>query len=471
MRQLLLMSPRTLRFALLGLWVGCDHPTLPPQPAASWEPSTVYRTPTAANSRGLLDRRGLIHAHSVHSHDACDSKPRDDAGVYDSTCNADFRRGLCQAQHDFVFLTDHRDSFEETEFPDTLIYDANAGDVLVTHGAGPTASRMKCPEGIAPLVMAGAETSQMMPIGLEEHVAPVGLRAAIYGDASAASYLEVKKKNGLALIAHTENWTADQLATLPVDGFEMYNLHANTVLNAPIVVDLTLQIDRKEFDGLPHPDLLLTAFGQFEDPRYLQTWGSVLARGVHRLTTVGTDCHRNSFRTLMQDGERIDSYRRMMKGFSNHVLVKPAADGSWDDRSLKDALRAGRLYGAFEFLGYPEGFDVTALEGTALRELGDTVSLALGVKLKVRMPRVQKLDPAATPPGLRARWLKAREGGWDVVAEGTGAELEVTPTTPGAYRAEILIIPRHLAGFIGKRRDFIRAERPWVYANPVYVVP
>ncbi|MBS1149720.1 MAG: uncharacterized protein H6Q89_1418 [Myxococcaceae bacterium] len=466
------MIPRILPLAILTvLATACSSPVTPPPPPAPWAPSTVYRTPAGANARGLLDRRGLIHAHSVHSHDACDGRPRDDAGVYDAVCNADFRRGLCQVQHDFVFLTDHRGSFDETEFPDTLLYDAALGDVLVTHEGLSTASWLNCPDAGPALVMAGAETNSMMPIGIEEHVGPAATRGSVYGDDQPASYLAVKQKNAVMLVAHTEGWTVDQLATLPLDGFEMYNLHANSLVNAGTVADLSFQIDRKEFDGLPHPDLFLTAYTKFEDARYLETWGSVLARGVHRFGTVGTDCHRNTFPALMQDGERIDSYRRMMKSFSNHVLVTPGADGGWDDRSLKDALRAGRSYGAFDYLGYPEGFDATALEGGVVREMGDTVSLAKTVTLTVTMPKVQQLDPLATAPLLKAQWLVARDGGWDVVAEGPGPTLEATPTRPGAYRAEIRITPRHLTAHIGKRRDFIKNERPWVYGNPVYVVP
>ena len=31
----------------------------------------------------------------------------------------------------------------------------------------------------------------------------------------------------MILVAHTEDWTVDQLVNLPLDGFEMYNIHAN----------------------------------------------------------------------------------------------------------------------------------------------------------------------------------------------------------------------------------------------------
>ncbi len=463
------MTPRALA-VIAVVASSCSSPTPAPVVDAGpppWKPSVVYRTPAAPNARGLLDRRGLVHAHSVHSHDACDGMPFTDAGLYDPVCNDDFRRGLCQAQHDFVFLTDHPDSAADVEFPDTLLYDAALGDKLVTHEGLSTASWLSCPGAAAALVMAGVESNRMMPAGMERHVADAGSRKAVYGSDQAAAYLQVKETNAVMLVAHTEDWTADQLSSLPLDGFEIYNLHANSLVNAGTLAEIALAVDRQEFEGLPHPDLFMTAYVKFEDARYLDTWGTTLFKGARRVGTAGTDCHRNTFKALMQDGERVDSYRRMMLGFSNHVLVKPAADGSWDDRALKAALRSGRSYVAFEYLGYPEGFDAFATEGTKVVEMGGSASLSAGVKLKAAMPVVKNLDPAATAPTLRARWLRAIDGGWEVVSEG----LEATPTVPGAYRAEIRILPRHLTGFIGKRRDFIKDERPWVYGNAIYVTP
>src|SRR5262245_46028500 len=56
-----------------------------------WSPGKMLATEREPNARGFLDRRGLIHAHSVHSHDACDEMPKDDQGNYDEQCDRDFR--------------------------------------------------------------------------------------------------------------------------------------------------------------------------------------------------------------------------------------------------------------------------------------------------------------------------------------------------------------------------------------------
>jgi hypothetical protein len=146
-----------------------------------WSPGKMLTTEREPNARGLLDRRGLIHAHSVHSHDACDDMPKDDQGNYDEQCDRDFREGLCRSRHDFVFLTDHVDSYVATEYPETLLHRPAFGDTLVEVDAAPVANWSGCEgfevgdSGSAPfvraLLQAGSEAATM-PIGLPAHVAP-----------------------------------------------------------------------------------------------------------------------------------------------------------------------------------------------------------------------------------------------------------------------------------------------------------
>jgi len=330
------------------------------------------------------------------------------------------------------------------------------------------ANWLACPGGRAALVMAGTETGAM-PVGLEAHAAPLAERQDTYGRTDAATLDRFAALGAVRLVAHTEDWTVDQLAQMHLDGFEMFNLHRNAVLNAGIGAELLLNhVDTKQFDALPHPDLFLAAFN-LEDPVYLSTWGSVLARGVRRVTTFGSDCHQNTFPQLLQDGERIDSYRRMMSAFSNHLLVRAGADGRWDDAALKEALKAGRNYGVFEFLGYAEGFDFHADAGGAVRELGDTVALSDGVVLKATMPRVQRLEASGEQPRLTLLLLRAREGGWDEVARTTGPALSFQATERGAYRVEVRMTPRHLLRWSGTRKGFFAAERPWVMSSALYV--
>lgn len=456
---------------LLGAVFGLTCTRTPDDNTTPWAPGTVYETPREANARGLLDRRGLIHAHSVYSHDACDNQPVKD-GVRDPECREDFRRDLCTAKHDFVMLTDHRDAFSDTDFPDVLLFEDDRGDALVERAGRPVASWMSCGNDRSALIMAGAE-SGTMPVGLEEHVADRSERSSIYGSKSPEAIEALKEKGAVVLVAHTEGWTVDELSDLPLDGFEMYNLHANTFSSADVVLTLMARVLGKEFEGLPHPDLIFVMLFRSNDENYrhhyLGKWASVLARGHRRVTTLGTDCHRNSFGQLMQDGERGDSYRRMMIWFSNHLLVRPESDGSWDDRHLKQALRDGRLYGAFEILGHPDGFDYHATGGEETFEMGDEVLLSSSPELRMTMPTMRNLDRNRQAPALTARILKAVEGDWEEMATGSG-DLSFQPTEPGAYRAEVRMVPHHLAEDLGDyTEELLARDYVWIYSNPIYV--
>jgi hypothetical protein len=346
-----------------------------------------------------------------------------------------------------------------------FVYRPGQGDVLVERGGAPVASRLACADAPSALVLAGNE-SALMPVGLEHHVgATSDERSAAYSNVSPEGMAALDAAGAVVLAQHTEDWTPDELETLPLAGFEMYNLHANVITGAGGLVSLLAKLNFPE--ELPHPDLSLLPIIN-EDDRYLERWGTVLSRGARRTTTIGTDCHRNTLPELLPDGERMDSYRRMMIWMSNHLLVEPASDSALGDLELKQALRAGRLYGVFEVLGYPVGFDFHALQGTTAVEMGGVAKLAEGAELRVTLPSVQALDPAADPPRITARLLKAREGGWDALAEADG-DLVHTPSEPGAYRAEIRIEPRHVREQLSSYAELADQSFVWIYANAIYV--
>jgi hypothetical protein len=430
---------------------------------SGWKPGVVFPTERVPGSRGFLDRRGLIHAHSVYSHDACDGEPRDENDQINLPCLDDFRSGVCATQHDFVMLTDHSESFARSEYPDVLLYDASRNDALLERNGQPVANRLACPEADSTLILAGTETS-VMPVGLEAHVgATEAERKAVYDSTAPVDIEQLKAAGAVFLVQHTEEWTADQLSTLPIDGFEMYNLHANTELGAGAVLELLFNMEQPEL--LPLSDLVYVPLVS-EDPRYVDTWSQVLASGVKRVTTMGTDCHRNTFPALLPDGERVDSYRRMMSWFSNHLLVQPDAGGTFDDLALKDALRAGRLFGVFEVFGFPQGFDFHAESSTGIREMGDEVPLSDAPVLSVTAPVVQ--GGASPEPEVRIVIVRATSTTWSLVAEGSES-VNHTPTEAGAYRAEVRIRPRHLKKYLSSYAHLADEEFVWIYANPIYV--
>lgn len=438
----------------------------PPAPASGgWAPGTIFPAEGPV-SRGFVDVRGLVHAHSVFSHDACDGVPVDDNGVIDSVCFDDFRRGLCQSQHDFVFLTDHGDRFDTTEYPDTLLFKPDLGDVLVNNGS---ANRITCDDGHTALIMAGSEHG-MMPVGLEHHVAD----RSLYGAQTQETADALHDAGAVILLAHPEDYDTAQLIAMPIDGFEMYNLHANTLLGAGFALDLLVRANDGD-PGVPHPDLLVLALWS-EDPGYLQRWGNVLASGKKIVSTMGTDCHRNTFRTILEDGERADSYRRMMLSFSNHLRITTGADGVADDAELKEALAAGRVWGAFENMGYPVGFDAVAdKDGTTFEFGGD---VPVGATIRATLPTVRDLDPAKEAPRLRLRLMKADDSAAGFVEVATSdADLSFVTTEPGAYRVEVRMLPLHLRQDL-RDEDFrlldelegnSQGDYVWIYANPFYV--
>lgn len=447
-----------------------------------WQPGMTLPTPRSPNARGLLDRRGLVHAHSVHSHDACDDNPKDAQGNYDTTCDRDFREGLCRARHDFVFLTDHPATFSEVEYPDTLLYRPDWGDELVEDGGSPIANWAGCEgfdaglSGSAPfvpaLLMAGSE-SDTMPVGLPAHVAATPAeRDAIYNSATPEAIMALRDAGAVALVAHTENWTAQELVDLPLQGFEMYNVHANLFANIAAVGQL--MIDLGSNDGVPHPDLVLFVL-MSEEPDYIDTWAAVLANEVERVATIGTDCHRNTFQQLLSDGQRIDSYERLMKWFGNHLLIEPDDQGEWGLEQAREALAAGRLYGVFEFLGHPEGFAYLAEQNADVHEMGSVLSLAQGsTVLRVVAPIVMARDPATPAPDVQLRILRADASGWQEVALAEGSEGQLEDLVhevgePGAYRAEVRLRAHHLAGQLGKHEALLDEAAIWVYSNPIYV--
>ncbi|MFO0723803.1 MAG: hypothetical protein U1E65_08485 [Myxococcota bacterium] len=446
----------------LGL-IACSSAA--PTPENPWKSGVSLPNPTGLTSRGFLDKRGLIHAHSIYSHDACDNMPVKD-GMRDQVCLEDFRRGICQSMHDFVMLTDHPTSYGETEYPETMLYRPERGDVLIQRNGAPVANRSGCPDGRTVLIVPGMEGG-VMPVGMEKHLFPPGQRD-YYGQSSTVAMAHHHEVNALVLAQHTEDWTPEDLVGDGFDGFEMYNLHANTLRGAGAVIELLFRVSEMK-PGLPAPDLAVLPIWS-EDERYISTWGSVLSRGAHKVTTMGTDCHRNTFPALLSDGERIDSYRRMMVWFSNHVLVRPGADGSFDDQALKDALKAGRSFGVLEAMGFEEGFDFYAEAAGVTHEMGERLPFGASPKLTIKRPSVRELDTKRPAPEIVLRLLRAKEGGFDEVANAAVGDLSFTVTSTGAYRAEVRMVPHHLEADLGDFKDDVLAKNPvWIYSNAIYI--
>jgi hypothetical protein len=264
----------------------------------------------------------------------------------------------------------------------------------------------------------------------------------------------------LVWVAHGESHPIEQLRDVNADGTEIYNLHANidpsirqTYLGEDAIAPLT-QLGAAGFWGSradgPEPDLALLAFIE-ENPKELALAEALWAEGRHLTTTLGSDVHENAISTKLRDGERGDSYRRVFRWFSNHVLADEASPAA-----IKAALRAGRAFGAFELLGSPSGFDYHA---EPAGEMGDTVAAGATLVLSA---------PLTTDP-VRLRIVRVDAQGSTEVASQHGGSLRLAAAQPGAYRAEVRVTPQHLQPYMGTARSALLHEQVWIYANPIYV--
>ena len=441
--------------------------TAPP----AWQPGLPPASTMGAR-RGLEPARGIIHLHSPFSHDACDGDPRP-GGAVDEECLSHLRAALCTLHIDYAALTDHDDSMADEDF--ATLFSARGTDQLVPNSALPIASRMTCPDGHRVLITVGSE-NPLMPIMLDRHVdGTVAERHATYNADTPAAVAAFHDAGALVWNPHTEQRTTAELVALAPDGIELYNLHANLdpdirrdFLGLPPngAIQSVIAFAEQSPDG-PEPDLALLSFLEPSTPA-LTRWDELHAAGLRVSASAGTDAHENSLPIMLRDGERGDSYRRMMRWFSNVALATAAQDPV----AIEDAIDRGRLFVVFELLGTPVGFDFVATAGARSIEMGDEVASNAGATLTLTVPSIADLSPMLPTPTITARILRIDSGGVTEVATGAGPTLTVPLDQPGVYRAEVRMVPHHLAPYLGTLGPaYSERELPWVYANPIYVTP
>jgi hypothetical protein len=351
-----------------------------------------------------------------------------------------------------------------------LLFLAEGDEPVISPSGAVIGNRLACADGRRALLMAGNE-DPLMSIGLERHLpGDAAAREALYNSDTPETAQAMRDAGALVIVPHTESRAPGYLSAMPFDGVEIYNLHA--------AIDPDIRAESFGLDGYaaaagilpftasgeaePQPDLAILGF--FEDlPRYAELWdGLLLERQVTGVA--GTDVHQNTLPGELRDGERGDSYRRLMRWFSNVVLVEEQADLT--PGALKAALAEGRSYVAFEILGVPAGFTFHAeAAGGAAVEMGGEAPA--GAMIHARAPAVLDLDPAVQAPEITMRLLRVSAAGTEVVAE--GAAIDVEAAAPGPYRVEVRITPHHLAPYLGPAPETYIESYPWVFSNPIYV--
>lgn len=459
--------------AILSLLLGCP-PDADPGPGqlvedtgpteVPWSRALPMATDTWPALRGLQIQRSIVHLHSAWSHDACDGEPLVD-GVPDASCVADLRQALCDVHVDAAFLTDHPAHAADQPYED-LFHQAE-GDTWLTDDDGAiVANAITCDDGHVVRWHAGIE-DDLMPVGLRAHAGESADEAhAIYDSATVENVSAIAEVGGTVLMAHTEQRDTEHLAELiagGMTGFEIFNLHA--------AFDPDIRADHLGLDpiswlaeigpmtsaeGTAEPDLFVLAV-LVEQSVSLQRWDEVLAD--HAVVGVaGTDAHQNVLPVTLRDGERGDSYRRMLRWFSNLLLV----EGDHAD-APQEALAAGRLWVAFEILGTPVGMDFW-LEGAdgETHEVGSSPTTdALPGTLHVGCPELAPSSPRLGPPPELTITVFRNGQEW---ATGCGQH---TVEEHGIYRVSVDMLPHHLAGFLGEDPDAWLRRYPWLLSNPI----
>ena len=419
-----------------------------------------------------IDIRTIVHLHSPHSHDACDGDPQPD-GVLNEACKLDLRAALCDVRIDAAFLSDHpTHSTEVSEFKELFLimdgddpyYDYN-GDVL--------ANRITCADGHRTWLFAGVESSSMMPLGLQRHLTDV-YDGGYDGSATAVSW--VHEQGFISWVAHTETRTVEDLESLQLHGLELYQLHAN--LDPELrseylgLESLGFLSDVQPFffptpeDGVtPHPDLAFLAFVEENRPSIdkMEALGLKQTIGI----SAGTDAHQNVFPNLASDGERLDSYRRMMRWFNTRIQVLGDVN---DPQQILEALKNRQTWIAFEIFGTPLGFEMQIQDSAQTYPIGTETNWREGQQLRMVLPKLHPESPQSNElPNIEGRLIYIDETGRETLHTWTEGAFVQPVEQPGIYRLEIWIQPKHLTPYLGDYGHLADRWVPWIYSGAFFI--
>ncbi|MBI5527271.1 MAG: hypothetical protein HY897_13130, partial [Deltaproteobacteria bacterium] len=343
-----------------------------------------------------------------------------------------------------------------------------AGDAWEDEGSTHSASIIPCENGHEVRVTVGLE-GEASPVGLLRH--PVegdaAAREAAYEDTSDEGVKRLRDAGAVITAIHIEDRTDEWLDSTDLDLIEICNLHILLAPNIRGEVGLDPGAAAAAFagwvfdlDNYPKTsDLVFLEFHQ-RVPYYMERWDRQL--GLRMIGGfAGNDAHQNVMQSPMADGERPDSYRRMMKWYVNHLLVV-----SRTAAAAGEAFGAGRLYQVFEVLGTPADFDFRAEQGDSVFEMGEVVPAGAPVTFRAPVPQVLGVSPGTD--AVRMVLFKITATEVEVVYDGAGP-LEHENAAPGRYRIEVFMTPKHLQPFLRRDADRLIKELPWIYSNPIEV--
>jgi len=330
------------------------------------------------------DVRGAIHVHSYLSHDS--------RGQLDEIIGAAIQDGL-----QFIVMTDH------------------ATPRIFTEGLE------GWQQGV--LVVRGMEI-------IQERASLLAIGMTDYFDYRQMPLQEVvnrvKKQGGLIFAAHPRTYPGWQKLT-GLDGMEIYDILDDAT-------DHKTRYPRYLFE-------ILFAFDRYPDEVFL----SILDRPEEELNQwdhtlqsrkmvgiAGNDAHQN-VRIL---GRQIDPYSRSLGFVNTHLFVQ-----TLDQKSLLEALAAGRGYVSFDLLSDATGFFFGARDNEHVWQMGEEIPFQKGIQIISRSPQ----------PG-KAQLIKDGV----VIQQTEGTMLSFYPKESGVYRVEWSL--RLGDGWW-----------PWIFSNPIYI--
>jgi hypothetical protein len=462
--------------------------------------------------------RVALHLHSAISHDACDHHGADGGPLasLDQDCLDQLEAALCADRIDVAFLTDHPRYMDSKPIEDDVLLRGRGETALRGADGAVTGAQLPCGTQLA----AGWEGTHTMPLGLSRLLTdtdPDAYHIAIDDSTSIAdmqtALATVHAAGGVLFTAHSEGVDLPEpvLEQVLTDGMEWYNVHGNFIallggagdlLTGPgprEVIDSIKDLEPFLWGGRAEADLGLLPLLKVHFPETgMQKWVQVLAaRPI--AAGLGNDVHRNvsvaplckgavamaacqavstlypnvltalaaGGQLLLSDGERMDSYARVLRWFNNRALVT-----SMDIAGAREAIGRGRSYGLFAVFGEPGAvsFQARAADGTLL-QMGDQ-GAAAGATLLLRLP-----DPPS--PELGPQWTAADAAraqlhaivwrGEDQLAafDTFSAEVELPVDAPGRYWVEIRLVPHHLDGLVAGSSELTSAEYRWVLMNAI----
>lgn len=134
----------------------------------------------------------------------------------------------------------------------------------------------------------------------------------------------------------------------------------------------------------------------------------------------------------------LDRYENSLRHVATHLLLKEQSE-----QSVRECLKAGRAFVAFDWMADSTGFDFFAVTKTARHTMGSELQF------------IEPLQLHAIAP-LPVHWKLFRNGA--VVVESDGREASFAAETDGVYRYEAWL---EIAG----------EPMLWILSNPIYIRP